>query len=148
MKTRSNDTVTECKRLFGVEADKALEWDSTGYNPDLKYYAIAVAGDCMDSDKSPIRVKNSDTIVIHRIPLTEISMWENVGKMVCVMLDGVILIKHYVFWNGVRGGIVVRMYNPEQKDMFIPLDKIKAMFVVDGAYGKEYTQAHTRPLLG
>jgi hypothetical protein len=83
---------------FTHDTDKIkFPWDKTptGYvtidekelNPQYKYCIINMKGNCMDSDLSPLRIKDGDKILIHEIQLDWGSIASNVGKLVCFLLD-------------------------------------------------------------
>ena len=133
------------KELFGVEPCGRV--DVSKLNPKYNYWVINAVGNCLDSDSCPIRVRSGDKILIHQIPISEGDILSNVGNVVCFMLkNGKMYMKQLVFWDGVSWGIRVKMFLPQEKVFFVPLDKIRALFVVDKALSQEYIKLHGKPL--
>lgn len=145
MKTKKVTAPSREKELFGVEPCGLLEVKMKDFNPKYEYCIINVVGNCMDSDLSPVRIKDGDSILIHQIPLQEWDIMENVRKVVCIMLnDGRCFVKQLVFWDGISWGIRVKMFIPKEEVFFVPLNKIKALFVVDEVYSPEYVREHSK----
>lgn len=135
------------KELFGVEPCGRVEVDVSEMNPKYNYWVVNAAGNCLDSDLCPIRVRDGDKILIHQIPISEWDILSNVGNVVCFMLkNGKMYMKQLVFWDGVSRGIRVKMFLPQETYFFVPLDKIKALFVVDKAFSPEYIKLHGKQL--
>ena len=148
MEIKSLKASTKEDELFGVKATDLVSVDvvKRDINPKYFYCIVPVKGDCMDSVKSPIRIKDGDYIMIHQIPLTEGEIISNVKKIVCfIMEDGRFFVKQLVFWDGLSWGIRVKMFLPQETIFFVPLDKIKALFVVDHVVSSEYIEAHCIP---
>jgi len=97
------------------------------------YLLVKVYGDCLDSDASPIVIKNGDVVfcrVIQKVVLSRLLCL--VGKFVAVTLqDGRCAIKHFTFYDGISDRIELTAYNP-QGSYFVPLNRIKSVFVVEG----------------
>jgi len=53
---------------------KSININIEGLNPEYNYCAMGVTGDYMNSDKSSIKVKDGDKIVIHEIPINKTSI--------------------------------------------------------------------------
>lgn len=135
------------KELFGVGPCGRVEVDVSEMNPKYNYWVVNAVGNCLDSDLCPIRVRDGDKILIHQIPISEWDILSNVGNVVCFMLkNGKMYMKQLVFWDGVSWGIRVKMFLPQETYFFVPLDKIKALFVVDKAFSPEYIKLHGKPL--
>ncbi|RHB34226.1 hypothetical protein DW888_13590 [Bacteroides nordii] len=118
-------------------------------NPKYKYGVVNAVGDCLDSDLSPIRIKDGDRLVVHAIPLTEVEIMMNIEKIVCIMLkDGRAFIKQAIFYNAPRGILIVRLLNPIEHRFFVPVSDIKALFVVDMVIDKEYYNTNIKPIAG
>lgn len=139
METKSLKASSIEKDLFGVEPCGRVEVDVSELNPKYNYWVINAVGNCLDSDLCHIRVRDGDKILIHQIPMNEWDILNNVGNVVCFMLkSGKAYIKQLVFWDGVSWGIRVKMFVPQEIVFFVPLDKMKALFVVDKAFSPEY----------
>ena len=116
METRSLKASTKEEELFGEKARTAVAVDIDRQDLDPRYYycIIPIQGDCMDSDRSPMRIKDGDCLLIHQIPLREWDIMESVKKAVCfIMDDGKAYVKQLVFWDGLSWGIVVKVFSPE-----------------------------------
>lgn len=147
METRSLKASTKEEELFGVKARKAVAVNIGRHDLDSRYYycILPVKGDCMDSDRSPMRIKDGDCLLMHQIPLDD-GMWA-VNKVICfIMDDGKPYVKQLVFWDGISSKIVVKLFVPEEQVSSIPLRNIRSLFVVDKAFSPEYIKAHERPL--
>lgn len=69
-------------------------------NPKYKYGVVNAVGDCLDSELSPIKIKDGDRLVVHSIPLTEVEIMMSVEKIVCIALkDGRCFVKQAIFYN-------------------------------------------------
>lgn len=101
-------------------------------NPENQYYIINATGNCMNSDKSPIRAKDGDKMLIREIPMNEPSILANIGKLVCFLFpDGTCFYKQMFFYDVCRGYIGFKMFKPKEEKFYVPISKIKALFVVD-----------------
>ncbi len=118
-------------------------------NPKYQYCIVNAVGNCLDHELSPIRIKDGDRLLVHEIPLDEFSLLSTVRKVVCIVLtDGRCFVKQMVFYDGISNGIRVRMFNPEEERFFVPIPKIKALFVVDEALSAEYVNQLIKPIAG
>lgn len=91
-----------------------------------------IDGRCLDSDLCPIRIKEGDVLSAYQIQLTEWSIVDNIGKVVCFILkNGNAFVKQLIFWDGISWGITVKMFVPEEKSFFVSLSSIESMYVVD-----------------
>ena len=105
--------------------------------PNTDYFIINLVGNCMNSNLSPIRIKDGDKILIRLIPITEFEIIKNMGKVVCFKLaSGEIYTKQLVSYF--CGCIVVKMFNPNETLFRIPIHEIKSLFVVDDVISPEY----------
>ena len=105
--------------------------------PDIEYGIINLIGNCMDSDLSPKRIKHGDKLLIHAIPVTEPEIIRNIKKIVCFRFaNGEMFTKQLVFYS--CGCMVVRMFKPHEMFFYIPINKIKSLFVVDDVFSPEY----------
>ena len=110
-------------------------------NPKYEYLAVNVVGNCLDSDLSPMRIKNGDRVVVHSVPVTEPEIMKCIGKIVSFILtNGQSIIKQAVFYDDVNRTIIVRYLNPKDERFYIPINKIKEMFVVDKVLSCEYVE--------
>ena len=113
----------------------------TELNPKYDYGIISVKGGCLDSDLSPIRIKDGDKVIIHAVPVTEIELINCIGKIVSIMLtNGVCIIKQAVFYNVINRCITVRMFEPKEQKLHIPVSRIKALFIVEAVLSAEYVR--------
>lgn len=67
--TSAHDTGKE-NSFKGVEAKGYLPLEIE-MNPHYTYAVVNAVGNCLDSDLSPIRVKDGDKLLVHSIPLTK-----------------------------------------------------------------------------
>lgn len=149
MKTENLNASTKEEVLFGEKARTAVmvDIDQQDLDPRCYYCVIPIEGDCMDNDRSPMRIKDGDCLLIHQIPLREWDIMDNVKKIVCfIMDDGKAYVKQLVFWDGLSWGIVVKMFNPVEQVFFVPLKKIRSLFVVDKVFSPEYIQSNSIPI--
>ena len=119
------------------------EKDITGYiitsfpcDEKYQYGWFGAIGDCMDSPKSPMRIKDGDKLLIHKIPITQIEIMRNVGKVISFVIGGQGYHKHLCFADLISNILHVTMYNPYQK-FYIPIAKIDELFVVDDVKSPE-----------
>lgn len=128
---------------------KFLEGNITAYvpiDPQLldpkKEYAICrLWGNCMDSDLSPLRIKDGDYLVFHMVKTTsDFDVIMHVKQVVCLWLnDGRRITKQLMFYDGTNRVIKVRQVNPEES-FYIHLSMVRAMFVVDMALSPNYVE--------
>lgn len=137
------------------KTDELFKETLTGYiainekklNPEYKYCVVGVTGNCLDSDLSPVKIKDGDKILTHQISLTEWDIINNVNKIVWFVLDnGNAFVKQLVYWDGLSWGIRVKMFIPEESTFFVPLKNIKALFVVDEVLDPEYVKQYTQKI--
>lgn len=139
-----NENVFADAKVTGVIPDGTFK-----LNPKYQYCIVSAEGNCLDHELSPIRIKDGDRLLIHEIPLDEFSLLSTVRKVVCIVLtDGRCFVKQMVFYDGISNGIRLRMFNPEEERFFVPIPKIKALFVVDKALSAEYVNQLIKPLPG
>jgi len=99
-------------------------------------------GDCMNSDLSPIRIKNNDRLVIHAIQKTECDIVSNINKVIVIMFNnGDMYTKQLVCYD--NDCIVVKLFNPCESLWRIPVSEIKSLFVVDCTLSPEYIKQNT-----
>lgn len=119
---------SKTKDLYGDSPIEYVRVKSTNSRADQ--IVIDVAGDCLNSDKSPMRVRDGDALLIHEFSKGE--LYSNVGKVICFMLeDGKFYVKQLVYFHELDWTITVKMYNPEEREFTIPLKMVKYLFVVD-----------------
>lgn len=117
-------------------------------NPRYKYCWVGAVGDCLDSPDSPMRIKDGDKLLVHEIPLSEMEILIAVRKTVCIILkSGECYVKQLIFADFLSRSLTLRMYNPVKK-LYLRIDKIKALFVVDDVVDGEYMELHKKPIPG
>lgn len=125
---KQNMNSSKRKDLYGDNPIEYVSVKSTSSRSDQM--VIDVAGDCLNSDKSPMRVRDGDSLLIHEFQRGE--LYNNVGKVICFMMEGGnFYVKHLVFFNELDWTITVKMYNPEEREFTIPLKMVKYLFLVD-----------------
>ncbi|MDD3040198.1 hypothetical protein [Bacteroides sp.] len=117
-------------------------------NPRYEYCWIGAVGDCLDSPDNPRPIKDGDKLLVHEIPLTEIEILMATRKTVCLVLKtGECYVKQLLFADFISRSLTLRMYNPLKK-LYLSLDKIRAIFVVDDVVDNEYMTQHQKPIAG
>ncbi|MDL2304401.1 hypothetical protein LJC72_03565 [Bacteroides sp. OttesenSCG-928-D19] len=132
-------------------ANSILEESKTGINvllPDgLDWHPnqiiIGVKGDCMNSDLSPMRIRDNDGIIIRRVPITMQELFLALDKVVCFAMNGEFAIKQLVRYDGIRGIITFQQYNPI-RTASTTIDNIQALFIVDGVLPEEYLRPYRK----
>lgn len=149
METRTTASNGKENPFEGAKVMGYVPVNMEGMNPDYDYCIVTAVGNCLNSNLSPVRIKDSDRLVIHQIPIGEWEIMMNMNKVVCFVLnDGRRFVKQLVFWDGLSWGIRVKMFIPEEKSFFVPLSQIKALFVVDKVLDSEYCKATMKPIAG
>lgn len=99
------------------------------FHKTVKHAGIHISGDCLDSELSPMRIKDGATVIMH-----EADKYNPLGvakRTVCIALEGQRLIAKYCrFYDGVNGVLVLQQFNPFE-EFCIPLSHIEALFVID-----------------
>jgi hypothetical protein len=108
-------------------------------------FIVDVSGNCMDSDKSPMRAKDGDSILVHPVrPDTE-TLLRYLNKLICVRFDEThFLLKELCGFFEHLGTIRVCCYNPDYHAWDIPLRRIKGFYVVDAVLSPDYIKSHTK----
>jgi len=108
------------------------------FNPEYEYAIISIDGNCLDSDLSPKRIRHNDKILIHAIQITTDEIRKAVNKIVCILLtDGQFISKQIYLFDWIGKSIGIRFFNPIEEHFYIPVSKIKSLFVVDDVYCPE-----------
>jgi hypothetical protein len=96
-------------------------------------------GNCLDSDSSPLRVKDGDFVFVHPLKIETWSIIANVGKLIIFHLkNGKAYIKKLIQVIDLdRQLIKVCFYNPEYTELFFRLDDIDLMYIVDSVAPKD-----------
>ena len=93
---------------------------------------FGVRGTCMDSSKSPIRLKDGDEITAHEVPTNEQQIIRNIKKIVCVVLNnGKAYVKMLAFYDGAHREIGLKCFEPKETVYYVPLGMVSYLFVVD-----------------
>ena len=114
--------------------------DNIESNPKHEHFIVKTKGDCIDSDLSPIRIKDGDCLMLHEEPIIENTFLVNMKKIIAIQLNDICLTKQLVFYDGVSNIIHVKYYKPNETVLKIPINEIKALFVVDKVFSKEYVE--------
>lgn len=112
-----------------------------GYPTDMEVgdnVAFWVDGDCMDSPRSPIRLKDGQRMQVHKYdgfnPFADL---EKVRGKVCVILykiDGLLYgaVKEVIGIDEIANTIRLKYYYPQETVVSLRIDKIEHLFIVDG----------------
>lgn len=108
---------------------------------DLSKYEMRfwVDGDCMDSPKAPIRLKDGQRLMIHEYDGI-FNPYADIGKVrgkICAILyviDGVRygVVKEIVGIDEITGSIRLKFYNPQETIVSLKIDTIERLYIVDG----------------
>lgn len=97
-----------------------------------------VEGDCMDSPKSPIRLKNGQLMKVHKFDgFSPFADLDKVRGKVCVILyktDGLLYgaVKEIVGIDEVSNALRLKYYYPQETIVSLRIDKIQYLYFVDG----------------
>ena len=121
----------------GIAPSGYVKLDDKKISPDVEHLIIGLTGDCMDSDLSPIRIRHGDKLLIHFVPIKESEIIKNIGKVIAFKYSNdVIYTKQLVSYS--KNYILIRLFKPHEKFFYVPINKIKALFVVDDVISPEY----------
>lgn len=146
-----NDSKTGCKQIgYPVDMEigeniKKLGKQKTGFplnieiNENTRFWC---EGDCMNSEKSPIRIKDGQQLRVHKFEygyggiLTLADFFKIKGRVCAItyILDGMIycVIKEVVGFDDVANAIRLKFYYPEETRISLGLEMIDSIFIVDG----------------
>ena len=108
---------------------------------DLSQYDVRLwaDGDCMDSPKAPIRIKDGQRLSVHKYNGI-FNPYADIGKVrgkVCAILyivDGVrhAIVKEIVGIDEITGSLRLKYYNPKETIVSLKIDAIERLYIVDG----------------
>lgn len=105
------------------------------YKPECNYKAIKTYSNCLNSDKSPIKIKAGDILLMHPIPypFNDYTVFKSTGKIICYKhgCNSSYELAKMQCWDGTRWAIITETFTPEEVKA-IPLNEIKELYVVDG----------------
>ena len=102
---------------------------------DVRFWAD---GDCMNTPKAPIRIKNGQRLMAHRYndfnPYADIA---SVTGKVCVIVYQVegkryAAVKEMVGLDEIAGTLRLKYYYPEETIVSLKIDGLEAIYIVDG----------------
>ncbi len=112
---------------------KAIDFDNL--EPEKRYFAIEVKGDCMKSPHSPIYVCDGDIVAAYTIDISEAANY--LDKMVVIQLkSGLFAIKHLCDIKD--NSLILQCYNPFGR-FKVPLKDIDMMAIVSDVQKKKLT---------
>lgn len=112
--------------------------DIGNYNPDYDYFATPITGDCLNSSQCPIRIKDGDLLLCHRVDVrTFRHNWQDYKDAIIVVVPCIpnslrirsALAKQFVALEH-DWFVVMRMFNPPQT-IEIAIDEIEVLAIVD-----------------
>nr|WP_294075798.1 hypothetical protein [Prevotella sp. UBA4952] len=93
---------------------------------------FGVRGGCLDSNRSPMRLKDGDEITAHEVPINERQIIRNLKRLVCIVLnDGNAYVKMLAFYDGAKNIIGLKCFEPEETTYYVPISIASYLFVVD-----------------
>ena len=95
--------------------------------PGLKYYIMVTNGDCMNSNQSPIRIKDGDYIICHYVE----SWFDAANRIIVFKTKGACYIKHLTFVDMVNGYICVKCYYPQEMELWVKMADVEMLSIVD-----------------
>ena len=108
--------------------------DLDGY--DVRFWAD---GDCMDSPDSPIRIKNGQRVLAHAFA-GDFNIYRDADKLynrVCVVQyvasgKRYFAVKQVTFFDELAGLLRLTFYNPKKTDVYLAINAIEKVYIVDG----------------
>lgn len=97
-------------------------------------------GACMDSAKSPIRIKDGQRLIAHKYKYGDgltFADYQNIKGKVCVILyrlEGVLygVVKEVWGIDEIANALRLKYYNPEETIVSLKIDYINQIYIVDG----------------
>ncbi|MCH4147096.1 MAG: hypothetical protein LKG25_00790 [Prevotella sp.] len=107
-------------------------------------FMIHVKGDCMDSPKSPNRVRDKDCLLIHEIQCTEAEMTRQEGRLIALQMNnGVFVVKELIKYNDWFPYIEICCYNPNYQKIKVTCMAFSHFYAVDAVVSPEFVKSHT-----
>lgn len=98
-----------------------------GYSP----FTMEVRGDCLDSEFSPMRVKNGYWLGIHRVDINFTNLLNSLHKLIVIRFSEKDFAVKELYRFFYPNAIEVCFYVPKFETFVIPVNKIRAFYVVD-----------------
>ncbi len=111
---------------------------------DLSQYDVRfwVEGDCLDSPDSPIRLKDGQRLRVHELERDEgvFHIYRHIEEMrgkVCTIMfvengKRYCLVKEVIGLDEPTGTLRLTYYNPKKTDIYLKIDSIERVYIVDG----------------
>ena len=103
---------------------------------ELRFWAD---GDCMDSPDSPIRIRDGQRVFAHALA-GDFNIYRDADKLynrVCVVQyvasgKRYFAVKQVTFFDELAGLLRLTFYNPKKTDVYLAIDAIEKVYIVDG----------------
>lgn len=119
--------------------------DVSGLQANSNSFIIDVAGNCMNSDKSPMRAKDGDFLLVHPENMCTDTFLRYFHKLVCIRFDEThFFVKELCGFFEHLDMIRVCCYVPQFQSWDIPLRRVKGFYIVDAVLSPEYIKSHTK----
>lgn len=118
-----------------------------GYPVDLDLskceVRLWVDGDCMDAPEAPIRLKDGQKLKVHELECDDgvFHIYRHIEEMrgkVCAIVSRqngkrYCVVKEVVGLDELTGCLRLVFYNPKKTDVYLKMDAIERVYIVDGA---------------
>ena len=118
-----------------------------GYPVDLDLSKCEVRfwvdGDCMDAPEAPIRLKDGQKLKVHELECDDgvFQIYRHIEEMrgkVCAIVSRqngkrYCVVKEVVGLDELTGCLRLVFYNPKKTDVYLKMDAIERVYIVDGA---------------
>jgi len=118
-----------------------------GYPVDLDLSKCEVRfwvdGDCMDAPEAPIRLKDGQKLKVHELECDDgvFHIYRHIEEMrgkVCAIVSRqngkrYCVVKEVVGLDELTGCLRLVFYNPKKTDVYLKMDAIERVYIVDGA---------------
>ena len=118
-----------------------------GYPVDLDLSKCEVRfwvdGDCMDAPEAPIRLKDGQKLKVHELECDDgvFHIYRHIEEMrgkVCAIVSihngkRFCVVKEVVGLDELTGCLRLVFYNPKKTDVYLKMDAIERVYIVDGA---------------
>ena len=112
---------------------------------DLSKYEVRfwVDGDCMDAPEAPMRLKDGQRLKVHDLECDDgvFHIYRHIEEMrgkVCAIVSihngkRFCVVKEVVGLDELTGCLRLVFYNPKKTDVYLKMDAIERVYIVDGA---------------